>query len=86
MRERCVPGSLSPPPREPGHEANVTHAFIEGGPGVQHHTTMRMNVGKGLPQACTCKSHKLSLNYQVLGPNIDRNGYVPSLRNNTRVT
>ena len=21
MRERCVPGSLSPPPREPGHEA-----------------------------------------------------------------
>ena len=23
MRERCVPGSLSPPPREPGHEANI---------------------------------------------------------------
>ena len=23
MRERCVPGSLSPPPREPGHEATL---------------------------------------------------------------
>ena len=24
MRKQCVPGSLSPPPREPGHEARAS--------------------------------------------------------------
>ena len=27
MRERYVPGSLSPPPREPGHEAIGLHVL-----------------------------------------------------------
>ena len=30
MRKQCVPGSLSPPPREPGHEAKFhrTHVLL----------------------------------------------------------
>ena len=29
MRKQCVPGSLSPPPREPGYEANYTLTLKE---------------------------------------------------------